>query len=162
MKENTIDILMYLFEHYADEESQIQMDHEMLKDELSGAGFSEQEINKAFDWLEVLADRQTQSRAENGMSLHEISSIRLFHPNEIARLSTQSRGFLLFLEQMDVLDHETRELIIDRAMALDNEEINLDQLKWVCLMVLFNQPGLEEGFSWMEKLVYDETPNCLH
>ena len=61
-----------------------------------------------------------------------------------------------------MLDHLTRELVVDRVMALESEEIDLDQLKWVVLMVLFNQPGREEAYTWMEDFVFDEAPSVLH
>ena len=78
------------------------------------------------------------------------------------RLDTECRGFILFLEQMGVLSPTSRELAIDRAMALENEDFDLDQLKWVVLMVLFNQPGEEAAYAWVEDLVFDNTTNCLH
>jgi Smg protein len=63
---------------------------------------------------------------------------------------------------MGVLDHTTREMVIDRAMALEGTEMDLDQLKWVILMVLFNQPGREAAFAWMEDLVLDDMTTTLH
>ena len=68
----------------------------------------------------------------------------------------------MFLEQTAVLDHNTREMVIDRVMALESEEIDLEQLKWVVLMVLFNQPGREAAYAWMEDLVFDEMPGIIH
>jgi Smg protein len=47
-------------------------------------------------------------------------------------------------------------------MALESEDFDLDQLKWVVLMVLFNQPGHEAAYTWVEDLVFDDTVNCLH
>jgi Smg protein len=89
-------------------------------------------------------------------------SLRLFSEREMGRLDTECRGFILFLEQMGVLNPTSRELAIDRAMALENEDFNLDQLKWVILMVLFNQPGEEAAYAWVEDLVFDNMTNCLH
>ena len=34
-------------------------------------------------------------------------------------------------------------------------EIDVEQIKWVVLMVLFNQPGQEANFAWMEDLMFD-------
>ena len=56
----------------------------------------------------------------------------------------------------------TRELVVDRVMALESEAIDLEQLKWVVLMVLFNQPGQETMFSWMEDFVFDREACRLH
>ena len=78
------------------------------------------------------------------------------------QIDAQCRGFLLFLEQVSVLDTHTRELVIDRVMALDSDGIDLEQLKWVVLMVLFNQPGKESMFTWMEDFVFDGEAGRLH
>ncbi|TCK16796.1 Smg protein [Thiogranum longum] len=154
MKENMFDVLMYLFEHYyMDEETDLSPDRESLHTELVEAGFPSMEINQAFEWLEGLAVQE-----------HEIQSpqtenaIRLFSDRECERLDTESRGFLLFLEQMGILPPESRERVIDRAMALDTDDFDIGQLKWVILMVLFNQPGAEAAYAWMEDLVFDSVP----
>ena len=68
----------------------------------------------------------------------------------------ECRGFLMFLEQQGILDAIQRELVLDRAMALDQDEFDLDDLKWVVLMVLFNQPGQEAAFAWMETQMFDD------
>ena len=60
------------------------------------------------------------------------------------------------------LSMRERELVIDRAMALDQDEIELDDLKWVVLMVLFNQPGSEAAFAWMESQIFADDPEPVH
>ena len=77
-------------------------------------------------------------------------------------LDTPSRGFILFLEQINVLDFTTREMVIDRVMELDTTHFSMDDLKWVILMVLFNVPGQETAYSKMEDLVFDEHDGPLH
>ena len=74
------------------------------------------------------------------------------------RLDTECRGFLLFLEQINVLDFTTRELVVDRVMELDTKEFALDDLKWVILMALLNVPGQESAYSQLEDLIFDEVP----
>jgi len=38
-------------------------------------------------------------------------------------------------------------------MALDSQKtINLDDLKWVIMMVLFNLPGKQEAAVWLENI----------
>ena len=158
MKENILDVLMYLFENYMNDEIEFDTDEESLRVELQEAGFQQTEITKAFQWLEGLVDRQ---EGEEHTQVNA-SSMRVYTPEESDKLDLDSRGFLLFLEQTGVLDHNTRELVIDRVMALEADEIDLEQLKWVVLMVLFNQPGREAAFAWMEDLVFDEATGILH
>jgi len=137
MKENILDVLMYLFENYMNDEIEFDTDEESLRVELQEAGFQQIEIAKAFDWLEGLANLQEHP---DGSATGNATSLRVYTSEEQDKLDLDSRGFLMFLEQSGVLDHGTREMVIDRVMALDAEDIDLEQLKWVVLMVLFNQP----------------------
>lgn len=157
MKQDVFDILIYLFENYMYDDGDLDHDQESLRVELQEAGFRKSAIHKAFEWLEGLAD--LPHRAENRLVS---GSFRVYSDRECERLDTDCRGFLMFLEQMGVLDHDTRELIIDRVMELNDHDIELDQLKWVILMVLFNQPGQEAAVAWMEDIVLDEMPGLLH
>jgi Smg protein len=154
MKENMFDVLMYLFENYMEEGSEFNPDQETIEVELAQAGFPRGEVNKAFDWLEDL----TNLRNNSAELPHAASgrSIRVYTPDEMTRLDAEARGFLLFMEQSGVLDSVSRELVIDRAMALEDEELDIDQLKWVILMVLFNQPGQEYAHALLEDVVFDE------
>jgi len=159
MKEDVLDVLMYLFENYMDDDIAMQADPETIKTQLREAGFLSNEINKAFTWLEDLAVLQENPQA--GFT-HTNRSIRVFNPVEEKKLDVECRGFLIYLEQMGVLNSTSRELVIDRIMALESPDIDLDQVKWVVLMVLFNQPGLEEAFTWMESMVMEEFQQPLH
>ena len=49
-----------------------------------------------------------------------------------------------------------------QAMALENEDFDIEQMKWVVLMVLFNQPGEEAAYAWMEDMVFKNAPANLH
>jgi len=53
-------------------------------------------------------------------------------------------------------------LVIDRLLALDAEELDIEQVKWVVLMVLFTQPGQEAAYFRMEDLVFDSRPDAVH
>ena len=162
MKENMLDVLMYLFEHYINEESEVSADHDSLKIRLEEAGFSQSEISKAFCWLEDLSE-QREAGALGQEELHATpGTMRIYSPSELERLETESRGFLLFLEQTNVLSPITRELIIGRALALETSAIGLDDMKWIVLMVLFNQPGQEAAYSWVEDIVFDGMETTLH
>ena len=152
MKEETIlDVLLYLFENYFYDDPDAVRDRDSLQASLIQAGFSPTEISKAFDWLEELANQRptlSQARADG--------PVRVFVEAEVDRLDRECLGFLMFLEQHGVLDADQRELVIDRAMALDQDEVDLDDLKWVVLMVLFNQPGAEAAFAWMESQMFGD------
>lgn len=158
MYDNMVDVLIYLYENYMDGEEQPPVDQSELEDELSEAGFSNGEIHKALRWLDELA-AGAETPACRG---HALSSIRIFTEPECAKLDLEARGLLLFLEQNGILDPATRELAIDRALAIDHAVVGVDELKWVVLLVLMNRPGREDAFTQMEDLVYNDEPEYLH
>jgi Smg protein len=141
-----------------DEEIDLSSDRDSIESALTYAGFDDSEVMKAFDWLQVLAE----SGEDFPVVSDAATAIRVFIPEEEVKLDVESRGFLLFLEQSGVLNPHSRELVIDRVMALEAEDIDIDQLKWVVLMVLFNQPGHEEAFVWMENIVLHEMDQSIH
>lgn len=156
MKENVFDVLMYLFENYFYDEEP-QPDRDSLETELYEAGFSQIEVRKAFDWLEGLAE----SRDYPVLSVNSANAIRVYAEQETGKLDLECQGFLMFLEQVGILTPHSRELVIDRVMAL-HDEVDLDTLKWVILMVLFNQPGEEEAFACMENLLFESPVQSIH
>lgn len=155
------DILMYLFENYIHSEAEVMVDHDILTDELTRAGFHQDEIYKALTWLEKLAALQ-DSDAYPYLTRVTSKSTRVYTYEEMQLLDVESRGFLMFLEQVNVLDFTTREMVIDRVMELDTQFFSIDDLKWVVLMVLFNVPGKETAYSQMEDLIFDEQEGPLH
>lgn len=157
-----MDILMYLFETYIHSDTELQVDQDELEQELLRAGFHQQDIYKALNWLEDLAGLQ-HSENHSAISMCKTSlSTRIYTAKECARLSLECRGFLTFLEQVDVLTTETREMVIDRIMGLETNEFDLDDLKWIVLMVLFNVPGNEDEYTLMEELLYTKEQGVLH
>ena len=160
MKEDVFDVLLYLFENYIDTDDSNKPDKDALETELEGVGFLHLEIHKAFEWLESMTVIEEESSKEDG---HKAElAMRFYTEQELLRLDMQCRGYLLFLEQVGVLDGETREVVIERVMALDTDEIDLDQMKWVVLMVLFYQPGREIAYAWMEDLVFEDLEAVVH
>lgn len=158
MKQDVLDVLMYLFETYMDDGSANESDRIELRGELERAGFGNREIDRALDWLDGLSDGPGISR----LRPPNARAIRVFNEVEQARLDSQSQGYIVYLEQIGILSPEQRELLIDRLMALGNDDVNIEQIKWVVLMVLFSQPGQETAYARMEDLVFDENPGLLH
>ena len=157
MKENVFDVLMYLFEkYYMDDDNPVVPERDSVQQELSRAGFPLKEIDRAFNWMEGLAS------VPSAPAMQATRSIRMFSEAEMNWLDTDCRGFILYLEQMGVLTPASRELAIDRAMALEDEYFDVEQMKWVILMVLFNQPGEEAAYAWVEDLVFDNMASGLH
>lgn len=152
MRENILDVLLYLFENLMIEDPESDQDRDSLQNSLLDAGFSPQEISKAFTWLDELAQMRPVC---DPRSLNAGGPIRILAREEREKLEPQAQGFLMFLEQQGVLSPSQRELVLDRVIALDVGEVDVEDLKWVILMVLFNQPEQEAAYAWLENLMFD-------
>ena len=158
MNENMVDVLIYLYENYMDGESQPPAEQRDLEDELSQAGFSQGEIDKALRWLDELAIGVEAPQYHD----HTQGAIRLYSDSECQKLDMEARGMLMSLEHAGILDPVSRELVIDRLLAIDHPQVLVEEVKWVALLVLMNRPGREDAFSQLEDMVYNEDPIHLH
>lgn len=127
------DIFVYLFENDLHPESSHAADE--LAGTLADAGFDNEEITEALNWLSELREVATAPMAH---APHP-DSIRIFTADEQALLDVECRGFLSFLEASNALDAATRELIIGRALALEGFRLDIRRLKVIVLMVLWQQ-----------------------
>lgn len=154
MTGSVLDILIYVFDQYMLAEVPEVPERETLAADLERAGFGRHNVERALDWLADLADE----RSRPDMSSR---ALRVFSAEELERISTACRGYLLQLEQQGILSPLQREIVIDRLVALDcdkdSEEIDIERLKWLVLMVLSSQPGQEQACARMEDLVFDDT-----
>ena len=158
MKETVLDVLMYLFESFVDSEDEPEPDRNELKEELERAGFREREIDRALDWLDGLNAVDIDTDSSGPCS----TTVRVYDRIELERLDSHCRGYLLHLEQVGILTPAQRELVIDRLLALGTDDIDIEQIKWVVMMVLFSQPGQEQAYARMEDLVFADDPGWLH
>lgn len=151
-----IDVLVYLFENYYHTEN--YPDHDTLSRKLHAAGFENDDIHEAIDWLNGLANRQ-----EDGLpaSLDLRSSFRGYTTDEAAKLSTEARGFIAFLESARVLTPLLRELLIERAMALADDVVGLEKLKVITLIVLWTRRGSVDALI-LDELLPDGEMRQIH
>lgn len=156
MKENTLDVLFYLFDNYAEAED-VNQNREILHGYLKEAGFPNKRISRAFDWLESLAD-------DNLIYLSEPKniSIRHFSKFETRWLDNECQDYMLSLANAGVLSSEMFERTIDRILSLGDREFDLNRLKWVILMLLLNQPDSEAEYIWMDDVALGEEPPVYH
>jgi Smg protein len=157
MKDSVLDILIHLFENFLDGEDDSTPDRDTLTVEREQAGYPEADIERALLWLESLA-----TDPDRALSVGSARAVRVFSGSEQVRLDTDVRGYLLHLENLGILSAAQREVVIDRLLALEADDIDIEQLKWVVLMVLFSQPGQENAYQRMEDLVFDERRDAMH
>ncbi len=144
------EIFVYLFENYFYVEACPEPDK--LARKLSAVGFEEEEISDALEWLSGL---QLSITDEPPTIASSAGALRFYDEDEVLRLSAECRGFLLFLENASVLDASTREVIIERAMALPDLSLTLARFKVIVLMVLWSRDADFDSLI-LEELLYSE------
>lgn len=137
----------------------LNADQDTVVSELEQAGFSRSEIGLALDWLDGL--NRVQETVQSGVPFTS-QAMRHYSLYESERLGIEGRGFLLYLEQLSILDPVTREVVIDRLMALDSREIDLGGIKWVVLIALFNQPDKKSALSLLQDMILSDAFGVLH
>ena len=128
------DILVYLFENC--QQHEVSNEQERIAKKLSAAGFEQSDISEALSWLAGVARGPNRSCAplpESG------AAFRAYAPKELAKLDAECRGLLIYFEQFGILSPNTREMVIERALAATGDGLTVEQLKLVVLMVLWNQ-----------------------
>lgn len=141
------DILVYLFENYFDSGS--YPDSATLTRKLTLAGFDNDEITQALDWLTGLAQRDT---GDYPATLAQSNSFRCYTPSEMEKIDAEGRGFILFLEQTGILNPLQRELLIDQVLTTDENIPSLEKIKLIVLTELWMKNQLTDQ-TIMEKLL---------
>lgn len=149
---SVLKVLIYVYDHYMlADPAEIPERRHMLED-LQRRGFSVTEVVHAMEWLSALVSDQ-RAVPEPAHGQQDRAGLRVFTDGELARLSADCRAFLMMLDRQRVLTPQQRELVIERALALDVQEVDVEQLKWVVLLVLSSQPGQELAFARFESVM---------
>jgi Smg protein len=143
------EVLVFMFENYFAHHA--LPDDKVLEQELSAAGFEKNDILGAFDWFQEMKSRLNTT--ENSYS-HATTAMRAFTNSELKRIDTESRGFVIFLQQANVINDVERDLIIDRAMALKQAEIKIEEMRWISMMALWNK-GREKDYLFVEDAFFN-------
>jgi len=125
------DILVYVFENYLPDACP---QPDALAKRLSAAGFEDEAISEALQWLAGLERAQ-----EDGGLCGRPTGVRIYSEAEVAKLPADCRGFLAFLEQEAAIDATAREMIVERAMAVERPTVHLGKFKVIVLMVMWRR-----------------------
>jgi Smg protein len=148
------DVLVYLYENYWRPDA--CPDHQQLERKLSAVGFDTDEIHEALRWLDGLASSAEACAASPGSA-----SMRVYTDAELELLGEESIGFISFLESAGVLPPPLREMVIDRASALGNGPVALEDLKIVVLMIFWSL-GEEPDSLVLDELFVAPEDRLIH
>jgi Smg protein len=157
MKENTVlHALMYIFKSTTKNQIALECIGGDMSSELSAAGFDKTVVNKAIQWILDLSNESDIEKSAQFSDLNKISyALRYFIPYECDLFNVDCRSYLLRLEQRGILSPANRERVIEQTIALQDSDIDVNLLKWVTMMVLYNQPD-DESRQLAEILAREE------
>jgi Smg protein len=149
------DILLYLYDQYF--VADLAPERDVLESRLAAMGFGNEDITRALSWLASL-----DAIASEGVAW-ESTGFRCYTHDELRRIDTEGLNFLAFLEHSGVLAAPAREWVLDRAMALDEDEVSLGHIKWLALLAINRLQGANDAL-WLEDIVDpdDDAPPVLH
>ena len=138
MKGRVFEVVAYIARRFGPGAG-VGSDPQEVRDELVGAGFEEDDVERALAWLERLRRAgisHVDGRQPGGAARPPSSE-------EARKLSAGARGFLLRLERAGILDHAAREAVYERALKLDEPELGVEEVRVLVALVLEATPGSE-------------------
>jgi Smg protein len=152
------DVLVYLYETYYRPDA--CPEPAALAKKLSAVGFDDVEISEALVWLTDLTEIAGVEHALTAAS----TGTRFYVEEETDALGGAAIGFIQFLESAKVLTPLQREIVVERALALEEAPVSLGKLKVIVLMLLWSQ-GKEPDALMFDDLFgsdEDQAPRLLH
>ena len=150
------EVLVFIFENYIAHHA--LPDNDVMAQELSAAGFNQKDIQGAVGWFQEMKSMLTQPPAAY---THQHSATRVLTDSELKKINTESISFVLFLQQANVINDVERDLIIDRAMALKQEQVNIEEMRWITMIALWNE-GREKDYLFVEDALFNPRGLTLH
>jgi len=149
-----LEVLIFMFEHYFGQSGttpDVSIEEAILAQELSEAGFNHEDIVGAFDWYKQLHSQISQPYQP---SLTSLNAIRVYSKQELDKIDAESFGFLSFIAQARVIMPNERDLILDRAMALKQDHITIEEIRWITMMILWNDTR-KKDYLFVEDAVFN-------
>ena len=158
IKEDFLDILLYLFEYYSEDPVRESDTSFVIRDHLIDAGFQDAAIDHAMDWVEIF-----KNQGEN-MMLHtpSNSSIRILSDDEKNLLDVECQSYISRLEKFGLLTPEKRELLIDKLTSIGFEPMDLEVVKALSILMLFQEPSVEVKLHAYENEEAIDSPKTLN
>ena len=157
-KEAFLDVLLYLFEYYSDEHENKQNNESQIRNELVIAGFQEEMIEHAMDWVSVFNQPTNTIDIQQPKKL----SVRILNDKEKTLLDEECQNYIARLEKFGLLSPLKRELLIDKLMAIGFEPLDIEVVKALSILMLFQEPGIDIKFHTLEANAFWDKPLKLN
>jgi uncharacterized protein Smg (DUF494 family) len=145
MNKRILDILSYVMREIRDN-SYEDIDLQLVVDILVEQGFSDQDISTAMSWL--MHHGETIDRVLHGFPVGIPRPIwRQLNDLEKNAISPKAFGYLFHLRDLDILNDMEMENIIDRAVSLDINHIDVEDMQdLIAAVVLDFENSASQGY----------------
>ena len=158
IKEDFLDILLYLFEYYSEDPVRESDTSFVIRDHLIDAGFQDAAIDHAMDWVEIFKNPKEDIMLHTPSS----SSIRILSDDEKSLLDVECQNYISRLEKFGLLTPEKRELLIDKLTSIGFEPMDLEVVKALSILMLFQEPSVEVRLHAYENEEAIDSPKTLN
>ena len=158
IKEDFLDILLYLFEYYSEDPVRESDTSFVIRDHLIDAGFQDAAIDHAMDWVEIFKD----PKEDTMLHVPSSSSVRILSDDEKNLLDVECQNYISRLEKFGLLTPEKRELLIDKLTSIGFEPMDLEVVKALSILMLFQEPSLEVRLHAYENEEIIDSPKTLN
>jgi len=157
LRERVLAIVSFIAQYFLDDSD--MMTETDLVEELLSVGFEADEIDAAFSWMESQA-LSVPANSETSLAV-PATSTRVFSTEENRAISRDARGFLIRLRTLGLLDDNTQEEIIDKAMQMADEVVSLKEIKTITVLAMFAN-SQNEWRREFDCLLEDDWPRLLN
>ena len=158
LKEDFLDILLYLFEYYSEDPVRESDTSFVIRDHLIDAGFQDAAIDHAMDWVEIFKD----PKEDTMLHVPSSSSVRILSDDEKNLLDVECQNYISRLEKFGLLTPEKRELLIDKLTSIGFEPMDLEVVKALSILMLFQEPSVEVRLHAYENEEIIDSPKTLN
>ncbi len=158
IKEDFLDILLYLFEYYSEDPVRESDTSFVIRDHLIDAGFQDAAIDHAMDWVEIFKD----PKEDPMLHVPSSSSVRILSDDEKNLLDVECQNYISRLEKFGLLTPEKRELLIDKLTSIGFEPMDLEVVKALSILMLFQEPSVEVRLHAYENEEIIDSPKTLN
>lgn len=147
-----LEVLIFIYQNYWDKHDALALketDETIMAYELSQAGFNHQDILHAVDWVKDL-----RRSVQGPQYQHDPAAIRVFCDLERSKINSESLNFLNLLQHSEIITAYERDLIIDRAVVLPQETLTMADIRWITMMVLWDETR-KQDYLFVEDALFN-------
>jgi len=147
-----LEVLIFIYQNYWDNHGGAESketDEAIMAYELSQAGFNHQDILHAVDWVKDLRRSVQQPQYQQ-----DPAALRIFCDQERSKICDESLNLLCLLQKSALISAHERDLIIDRAMVLPQETISMEDIRWITMMVLWDE-NRKQDYLFVEDALFN-------